>query len=63
MTMFRNKHFTKRDYECTNVVACLAHQAPNENYIPTTHEELNAMLKSPVQPLWIEGGVQYYGYL
>lgn len=63
MEMFRNRHFTKRDYECTNVVACLAESAPNENYIPTTHEELNAMLRSPVQPLYIEGGVQYYGYL
>lgn len=63
MQMFRNKHFTKRDYECTNVVACLAESAPNVNYIPTTHEELNAMLRSPIQPLYIEAGVQYYGYL
>ena len=63
LQMFRNKHFTTRDYETTNVVACLAENAPNENWIPTTHEALNAMLRSPVKPLWIEGGVQYYGYL
>ncbi len=24
LKMFRNRHFTKRDYECTNIVACLA---------------------------------------
>jgi hypothetical protein len=61
--MYRNSHFVKRDYEATNVVACIASAAPNENWIPTTHEELNAMLRSPLQPLWIESGVQYYGYL
>ena len=61
--LFRNKHFMKRDYESTNVVACISALAPDENWIPTTHEQLNAMLSSPVQPLWIENGVQYYGYL
>lgn len=63
MAIFRNKNFTKRDYEATNVVACQAEFAPDANWVLTTHEELNAMLRSPVQPLWIERGVQYYGYL
>ena len=63
MNIFRNKNFTKRDYECTNVVACLADSAPDENWIPTSHEELNAMLRSPLQSLYIEKNVQYYGYL
>jgi hypothetical protein len=61
--MFRNRHFVKRDYEATNVVACLAASAPDENWIPTTHEELNAMLRSPLQALEITAGVHYYGYL
>ncbi len=63
MNMFRHTGFTKRDFETTNIVACLAETAPNENYVPTTHEELNTMLRSPLQALWIENGVQYYGYL
>ena len=63
LQLFRNKHFVKRDYEATNIVSCLAESAPDENWVPTTHEELNAMLRSPLQPLYIQAGVQYYGYL
>lgn len=63
MAMFRNKNFTKRDYDCTNVVACESEFAPNENYVLTSHEELNSMLKSSIQPLFIENGVQFYGYM
>jgi len=61
--LFRNKNFVKREYECTNIVACIAENPPNENYVETTHEELNGNLSSPLVPLWIENGVQYYGYL
>ena len=63
LQMFRYKHFTKRDYGITNIVACLAAVAPDDNWLPTTHEELNAMLRSPLMPLWIQSDVQYYGYL
>jgi hypothetical protein len=41
----------------------VAASAPDENWIPTNHEELNAMLRSPLTPLHIEAGIQYYGYL
>jgi hypothetical protein len=57
MTTFKNKHFTERDYECTNIVACAAEQAPDENYI-ADDVDLTKLTK-----LWIEAGVQYYGYL
>jgi len=56
--VFRNKHFTKRDYECTNVVACVAGTAPNENYVPAEESLLDGLTQ-----LWIEGGVRYYGWL
>lgn len=65
MQMFRNMNFTERDYECTNIVSCLAPSVPQDGieWTPTTHEELNAMLRSPVRSLYIQAGVQYYGYL
>lgn len=65
MQIFRNKNYTKRDYECTNIVSCMADSIPTDGieWIPTTHEELNSLLRSPVQMLYIQAGVYYYGYL
>jgi hypothetical protein len=58
MTTFKNKNFTKRNYECTNVVFCIAETAPNENWIATDE----AMPSSMIQ-LRIENGVRYFGWL
>jgi hypothetical protein len=58
MKTFRNIHSTKRDYECTNVVACTAEQAPNENWV-----EADDSILAPLDMLCIERGVTYYGYL
>jgi len=59
MTVYKNKNFTKRDYECTNVVACMAEKNPNEqHYTKGSDADLNGLTQ-----LWIEGGVRYYGYL
>lgn len=58
MAYFRNKNFTKRDYECTNVIACVADSAPNENWISADESVINNLTQ-----LWIENGVRYYGYL
>lgn len=58
METFKNVNFTKRNYECTNIVACVAEQAPNANYAPADE----AILENLTQ-LWIENGVRYYGYL
>lgn len=58
MATFKNKNFTKRNYECTNVIACVAAAAPDENYI----ESDEAVLQGLTQ-LWIENGVRYYGHL
>ena len=57
-TVFVNRHYTKRNYECTNVVACVAEKAPNENWKLADLAALNGL-----QPLWIEGGVRYFGHL
>lgn len=56
--IFKNKNHTKRDYEATNVVACIAEKAPNENYV-----EADESLMTRLQPLFTENGVEYYGFL
>lgn len=59
---FRNKNWTKRNYECTNVVACVADKAPEPYYVPCDSSFIANM-----QPLWLDtvGGqdVRYYGWL
>lgn len=57
MKTFKNKHFIKRDYECTNIVFCEAEAAPDANWIECDPSE------NTLQQLWIEGGVRYFGYL
>lgn len=59
MTVFKNKFFTKRDYECTNVVACVADQNPD----PSKWEAADESTLQGLTPLWIERGVRVYGYL
>jgi hypothetical protein len=62
MKVFRNKHFTERNYECTNIVACVPvgewHDPSNEHYAPADESLLVGLTA-----LWVEGGMQYYGYL
>jgi hypothetical protein len=58
MNTYKHKNFTKRDYKCTNVVACVSKSAPNDNYIPFDESILTGL-----SSLWMENGVKYYGYL
>ncbi len=58
MRTFRNKHFTKRDYDCTNIVACVAAECPNENWIEDDKIDLGRLTM-----LYRQGDVFYYGYL
>lgn len=59
MKTYRHIHWTgKRDYECTNVCACQAEAAPNAYWI-----EDAAAIAPNMTRLWIECGVQYFGYL
>lgn len=57
-TTFRNTRFTKRDYECTNVVACEAEAAPDARW-----EECSPDVLAGLTHLWTERGVRFYGYL
>ena len=63
--IFKNKNFTKRDYEATNLVACEivdegGQIRPDwgEYYVPADEKVLVGLT-----PLWIEGGVRYWGWL
>ena len=56
--VFKHRRFTKRNYECTNIVACVAHMAPSEEY-----ERADTSILTGLTKLWIESGVTYYGYL
>ncbi len=58
MKTFKNKNYFKRDYECTNVIACVAEKAPNDNYIECDAFEIEHLKK-----LYTENGITYYGYL
>lgn len=57
MTTFKNKNFTKRNYDCTNVVFCQAEQAPNGNWIACDESEINC------DQLYIMDNVRYFGWM
>lgn len=59
MKTFRNANFTRRNYECTNIVACVAEQAPKDG---RTWIEVSDAGITGLQPLMIIAGVRYYGY-
>ena len=61
MEVYRNTRFTKRNYECTNVAACLVYDAGSK--VPEGYEPANESLISNMNPLWIEAGIQYWGWL
>lgn len=58
MKTFRNKNFTERDYECTNLVACRAETAPAGNW-----EECEDSVLFGLTQLYIQAGVRYFGWL
>jgi hypothetical protein len=59
MKTYKNINFKKRDYDCTNIVACKANANPNtERYIVCSDSILTGLTK-----LYIQNDVIYYGYL
>jgi hypothetical protein len=58
MKTFKNKNYTARDYEITNVIFCKAGQAPNDNWIECDESQIGNC-----RQLYIQGGVAYFGYL
>lgn len=60
MKTFKNKNFTKRNYECTNIVFCQAETAPDANWIECDSIELEL---TSCRQLWLQDGVRYFGWL
>lgn len=59
LATFKSANWKTRDYESTNIVACVAEVAPTKgNWIPCNDSILGGLTM-----LWIESGVRYYGYL
>lgn len=58
MKIYKNKNYTKRDYETTNVVACIANNAPNDNWVYSPDFNIEKLNK-----LYTENGVTFYGFL
>jgi len=58
MTAYRNTKFTTRNYECTNVVACIADAAPAAHWEACDESILDGLTK-----LYTQAGVAYYGHL
>jgi len=62
MKTFKNRLFKKRNYDCTNLVACVSESAPSSDYIECGDEALEGLTQ-----LYIEHAeglrVRYYGYL
>lgn len=60
---FINTNWTERDYEVTNIVACIADEAPAPHFKESNGDEL----PSGIDMLYIEHQnskrVEYWGYL
>lgn len=59
MLTFRNKNYTKRNYECTNVICCQAEKKPETgDWQQCEDHEIKGLTQ-----LFIQAGVRYFGYL
>ena len=60
MKTFKNTNFTKRNYECTNLVFCQAEKAPGANWVECSETEIES---AKCIQLYKEGGATYFGYM
>jgi hypothetical protein len=64
MYVMKNVYFTKRDYECTNVVAATYETRFKPGQLDSLKwEPCGPSILKGLNKLWIENGVTYYGYL
>ena len=64
---YRNANFTKRNYDCTNIVCCEAESieqaraaSPNANWVLCDEGEITSRNMSH---LWTQGGVRFFGWM
>lgn len=55
---FKNTTWTRRNYDCTNIVACTANEAPAANWVECPAEILNNLTA-----LHMVGDVRYFGFM
>ncbi len=60
MKTYRNIHYTTRDYECTNVLFCIAPAAPSPDWVECSIIEME---RANVIRLYRIDDAIYYGYL
>ena len=60
--IYRNRAYKKRNYELTNIVACQPIDGGTA-IIPPGYDHAPESTLSGLTPLWIEGGVRYWGYM
>lgn len=60
MNTYKNKKFTKRDYDTTNVVFCQSIEPPDENWDKCHVREIDLLRCTQ---LYIQAGIKYFGYL
>ena len=59
MKTFKNTNWTKRNYNCTNVVCCQGETAPAKgNWVEVDDDAIKGMTQ-----LWIENNVRFWGYM
>lgn len=58
MKTFRNTKYTKRNYDCTNIVACQALSAPGPEWVECEPEIVEKLTQ-----LYLQNGVRYFGHL
>lgn len=58
--IFRNRNFVKRNYECSNIVYCIAEEAPktsDDRWQPADG------MPGTMDFIYSENGVRFYGWL
>ena len=61
MKTFRNANFTKRSYDCVDIVACQAEQPPASNGVEWV--EADESILAGLHPLWRQAGAMFYGHM
>lgn len=60
---FRNRNYTSRDYEATNVVACVAKEAPSPDWEPCESSILNGLTQLDLRYSGNGGEFRRFGHL
>ncbi len=65
MTTYKNALFTKRNYDCTNIVFCQTEGNPqvNGDRQNMTWVETTEQIPAGMTQLYLCDGVRYFGYL